>query len=118
MNTISFERVLARSFTLLLLPAAQMDGQAYIRGRVVQDSVSRPVEGAQVLVSALNIEVRTDANGLFAIPLEHEGKVRLFVRRVGLESRSMDVDVARGDTANVLVTLPTAPAILAPVSVQ
>jgi len=84
---------------LLLLRGGSLDAQAGIgtvAGRVVDDS-ARPVAFAEILIPALGrFGAPSDTSGTFRLDSVPTGRRRFVLRRAGLRSLEVDLDVAEG----------------------
>jgi Carboxypeptidase regulatory-like domain len=82
-----------------------------IVGRVV-DLQARPVEGAYVSLTDRAGSMPTANDGLFRFNSVSSGKHTVLVRRVGYERATLDVPVANGGGAQLLVALESRPVVL------
>lgn len=80
-------------------------GTSVLVGRVLDARRERAVVGAQVLLSSLERETRSDSTGRFHVTGLPAGQYRAMVRAIGFDSLVFAVDVADGDTAEADVLL-------------
>lgn len=76
-----------------------------IRGRIVADSGRTPIEGANVLIPALGIKVKTDTGGRYNIPNLKAGPVHVVVRAIGFRDDSTTLDVRERTVINLELRL-------------
>jgi len=74
--------------------------QATITGRVVDETTSLPVAGAQVLVRTTSLAAVTDRDGRYRIEGVAPGRVTVFVRAIGYGSASRIVTASAGATVD------------------
>ncbi len=104
--------------TILLIPGASF-AQAPdvpVAGRVL-DEGGRPLAGAAVEVPSSYVAAETDVGGRFVLRLP-PGPTRLRVSRIGYVTATVDVIVAAGVTAPVVVRLRPDPIALRGISVE
>ena len=87
-----------------LLVTASVDGQApadrpgLLRGFVLADSTEEPIVGAEITIDALNIRVRSVAEGAFRLPEIKPGMYVVSVRAVGYKPIWTQLAFADGDS--------------------
>lgn len=109
-------RVRAGLAALLATAPAALGAQA-IKGVVLAEGGSAPIEGAVVEIVAERKSVTTDARGAFVIGGLRPWRYTIRARRLGHDPAEHEVDVRAGDTARVLVRLRATATTLAPVTV-
>ncbi len=77
-------------------------GQGVVTGTVVAEGTQRPVADAQVSVEGTALGAATDAAGRFRVAGLPEGEVRLVVRRIGFQPRTV---TARAGATNLRLVL-------------
>jgi iron complex outermembrane receptor protein len=95
--------------------AAAAQGDAPLRGRLVDATTSQPVVAALVACADAPRTARSDADGRFRLDWADAGRCRLRVRRLGY--RSLDTTLVRHEGAEREVMVPLTPAVLALASV-
>ncbi len=104
------------AFVLLGTPGP-MSAQSAVRGLVLADSGSTPIEGAVVEIAELRKSATTDARGAVVLGGLRPWRYTVKARRLGYEPVELEVQVGEGDTARVLFRLKASAATLAPVTV-
>lgn len=110
-------RARAALAALLATAAPAALGAQAIKGVVLAEGGSVPIEGAVVEIVAERKSVTTDARGAFVIGGLRPWRYTIRARRLGYDPAEHEVDVRAGDTARVLVRLRATAATLAPVTV-
>lgn len=101
----------ARRALLLLLLAVSAAGQASaqdtgtITGMVLASGTQAPLNGAEVLIAALNRSSVTDAAGGFRLSNLPAGAHRVLIRAIGFEPLEYDTVVRAGDSTQIRVTM-------------
>ncbi|HUP44881.1 MAG TPA: TonB-dependent receptor [Thermoanaerobaculia bacterium] len=93
-------RLAARGLVLLLAFAAPLSAQT-IRGRVTLQADGAALPGVTVSAPDLNASTVTDAQGAYVLPVPGgaaRGSVRVTAALQGFQSRTVTVDLTRGDT--------------------
>jgi hypothetical protein len=89
--------VLLALTALISAPAGAQAQQASLLGTVLADSTERPLANAEVAIATLNVMVRTDSAGNFAMPRLPAGTYQLVVRAVGRVPHRETVTFGAGD---------------------
>lgn len=76
-------RSMCRAAAIIALPAVAAAQDATFKGRVLVDSIERPVAGAVVAIESLKLQATTDSLGEFTIKGIRPGAYIIMVRRVG-----------------------------------
>lgn len=106
----SFVRASLAAFSLLIV-SSTVTAQPASGGRIlgyVLDPDGQPVAGATIVVDGPTAAPRTflsDAHGGFEVAIASPGRVRVRASAPGLAAPALDVDVARGQTLTVNLTL-------------
>lgn len=102
---------------VLLGGAAPIAAQSAVRGLVLADSGSSPIEGAVVEIVELRRSATTDSHGAVVLGGLRPWRYTVKARRLGYEPAEREVQVNDGDTARVLFRLRASAATLAPITV-
>lgn len=87
---------------LLVLPAQAAQAQeGAVAGQVIDETGTRPLEGAQVFVAGTEIGTLTDAQGRYRLTGVPAGEARIQVRLIGFTGQTQTITVQAGQTVNL-----------------
>lgn len=101
----------------LLLAARPAHAQGTVIGRVT-DRAQSPIRDAEVGISKIGIQTRTDSAGRFSLRSVAAGMQLVMVRRLGYAAASVEVRVANEDTVTIHVLLEQRAQLLPTVPVE
>ena len=84
---------------------APASGQQMVVGVVTSATDARPLAGAQVRITALNLSVLTDAEGRFQLSGVSLGRHQIVAQRIGYRPLTQSVEVTEGRTAGITFAL-------------
>ena len=117
MNRFRIQIITAIVVLLTGLPASAAAQTGTITGQVLDQKTQRPIAAAAVSF-AVGQEVVTDERGAFRLVNVPAGKQTLRVKHVGYGERSVEIEVPRGSTASIRITLSETAIALEPITVE
>lgn len=98
-------RVLAALAFVGLVPAALYAQQGTIVSGVVQGAASEPLPAVQVAIPSLGVGAVTNETGryTFTVPASRTGTYTLTARRIGLQAKSVQITLGRGNVTQDFV---------------
>lgn len=97
-------RALAIASALVAVPASSQ-GTGAIRGTVTDSATRRPIEGAQLTITGLNVGAVTNAEGTYMLRGLPARTHQVRLTRIGFQASQRSVRLAAGDTATADFTV-------------